>query len=110
MFDPSGNPWYVDLGIIAGVLVSLGTIWRLAIWPGLKTFWLAVVAAPKIADGVGKVVELIESDVLLELRSVKDNMTTHLVEAEGRDSRIAEHEKRLGKLEDFLFTSRKDDN
>ena len=104
------GPWYVDLAAISGALVSAGVIWRVALWPGLRAIWSALVAAPKIADGVGRVVELIEHDVLTDLNDVKTTLRSHMAEATARDVKIEEHEKRLGKLEDFLFTSRKDDN
>jgi len=103
----SEGAWYVDLGIIAGVLTSFGIIWRMALWPGLKTFWLAITAAPRIADGIGKVVDLIEGDVLNELTGVRSNLEAHIVEAGIRDEKLAEHEQRLGKLEDSMFNNQK---
>lgn len=107
MFNVSDGPWYIDLAAIAGALTSIGIIWRMVIGPGLKTFWSAITAAPKIADGVGKVVELIEGDVLNELSDMKSTFKSHLVDAAVRDDWIAEHEQRLGKLEDAVFHNQK---
>lgn len=101
--------WYVDLITIAGVLTAAGIIWRLGLWPGLKAVWSAILAAPKIADGVGEVVHLIESDVLGKLEDIKVESATHAVQAAARDERLnlhgltlEDHELRLGKVEQAL--------
>lgn len=104
----TSGPWYLDLAAIASALVSVGVIWHMALWPGMKAFWSAIVSAPKIAEGVGKVVELIEHDVLSDLNDMKVTLRSHLADAAGRDVKIEEHEQRLGKLEDIVFPSRKD--
>lgn len=107
LLNVSDGAWYVDLGVLAGILTSLAVIWRVVLWPGLKAFWAAIVAAPKIAEGVGRVVELVEGDVLSELNDVKVTLRTHITEADNRDIKISEHEQRLGKLEEAMFRNEK---
>lgn len=107
MPDISQSPWYVDLAIVAGVITSVGVIWRAVLWPGMRAFWAAILSAPKIAEGIGRVVELVEGDVLTELNEVKVTLHTHISEAEDRGTRIAEHEQRLGKLEESVFRNQK---
>ena len=98
--------WYVDLAALAGAATAAGIIWRLVIWTGLRALWAAIVAAPKIADGVGEVVHLIESDVLGKLEEIKVESAVHKAQADARDSRLdlhtitlEDHELRLGKVE-----------
>ena len=101
--------WYVDLLTIAGIVTAAGVIWRMVVWPGMRAMWAAIVAAPKIAEGVGEVVHLIESDVLGKLEDIKAESATHAVQAAARDSRLdlhtitlEDHDLRLGKVEAAL--------
>lgn len=98
--------WPGDVVAWAAVITAVGVIWRGVVWPGLKAFWAAVKAAPKIADGVGEVVELIEGKVLDKLDEMQVEMAVHQEQAKARDTRLdlhtlqlEDHEVRLGKLE-----------
>ena len=98
--------WYVDLITLAGVVTAAGVLWRMVVWPGMRAMWAAVVAAPKIADGVSEVVHLIESDVLGKLEDIKVESARHQEQADARDSRLnlhtltlEDHELRLKKVE-----------
>lgn len=65
------GPWYIQLGVLLGLLISLSTVLRLIVWPGLKKIWQAIIAAPKIADGVGKLIELLEIDIQTKIVSLE---------------------------------------
>ena len=104
--------WYVDLAALAGAVTAAGIIWRMVVWPGMRAMWAAIIAAPKIADGVGEVVHLIESDVLGKLEEIKAESAVHKAEASARDDRLnhhtvqlEDHELRLKKVESALSES-----
>lgn len=106
--DITSAPWYADLGVWAGVLISAGAVWRLGVWPLLRAIWAAIIAAPKIAEGTRELVELIESDVLGKLEEVRETFKEHEGKATVRDQRLNQHtlqlenhEIRISQLERF---------
>ena len=88
MFDISPAAWYLDLGIIAGALTSVGIIVKKGVVPMLRALWIAILAAPRIAEGAEQLVALLGGDVLERL----DEGTKKFV---ANDQRLEEHRERL---------------
>lgn len=106
ILDLTTEPWFVDLGVWAGVFTAIGVILRMVVWPGLHNFWRAVVAAPRIAESVGRLVELLETDVLkrVELAEVViERHGQHLANIDAKESshgaRLDAHDARLDSYE-----------
>lgn len=62
--EMTNGPWWVDLTAFAGTLTAVGVIIRILVWPGLKAIWRAIVAAPQLAAGVVRLVDILETDIL----------------------------------------------
>lgn len=102
----TNQPWWVDLSVLAGIVVSASVILRMVIWPGLRATWKAIVAAPRIAEGVGKLVELLEVDLLKRVEFVELNQVSHTNKIADHDSilsgygaRLTAHDNRLDSIE-----------
>jgi hypothetical protein len=85
----------MDLAAWAGIFISCAAIWRLAVWPGLRAIWAAILAAPKIADGTRELVQLIEGDVMGKLEEMNQSFTEHESKATVRDQRLDAHTLQL---------------
>lgn len=88
--SPGG--WELDLVVLGTFLTAGGVVWQRVAYPGLKTIWAAIVAAPRIAEGVQELVALVEGGVLDRL----EDITKSLHE---QGSRIDDHEARITTLE-----------
>lgn len=95
------GPWWVDISAIAGVVVAVGIILRMVIWPGLKAIWRAIIAAPQIAQGVGRLVELLETDLLgrverveIQIIDFEKHIIIYDAYMSGEKARIDAHDKR----------------
>lgn len=92
IFDITPAAWYVDVVTLAGVLVALGTIWRLVVWPFFRAVWAAILAAPKIATGMDTLISLVEGDVLAQLAKGRDRMDM-------LEHAVTEHDMRISLLD-----------
>lgn len=108
--DITAGEWPLDLVAWAGAVTAFGIIWQRVLVPIRRGLWSAIIAAPKIADGVGDVVRLIEGDVLGKLEEIKVESAVHAEQSKARDGRInlhtitlEDHELRLGKVEEAIF-------
>jgi hypothetical protein len=63
------GPWYVDLGSLAGGLGASFWLYKNLVAPVGRAMWAAIIAAPKIAIYTGRLVELLEQDVIERLDS-----------------------------------------
>ena len=67
------GPWWIDVTALAGAITALGIIWKMAVWPGMKTIWRAIIAAPQLAAGVGRLVEILETDILHRVETLESD-------------------------------------
>lgn len=79
VIDLTDQPWFVDLGVWAGILTSAGVIIRTGVWPVFRGLWRFIVAAPRIAESVGRVVELLETDLLQRVDKLEAQTADHLL-------------------------------
>lgn len=100
------GPWYVQLSVLLGLVITLSTVLRLVIWPILKRFWQAIIAAPKLAENVGRLVELLEIDILhkVEVLEIKTELAeAHIGSLDSKVSaitaRLDAHDKRADAYE-----------
>ena len=100
------GPWWVDISAVASAIVAIGIILRMVIWPGIRAFWKAIVAAPQIAAGVGRLVELLETDIMhrvevLELKEEAYALHINEIDAHlsGEKARMNAHDKRADATE-----------
>lgn len=99
---PLETPWYVELGILAGALISAATIWKLGIVPGARALWgglravaAAILAAPQIVAGIEKLNQLVEGDVI-------ERLDAGAARFNEQEARIGDHDVRLGRHESRL--------
>lgn len=90
------GPWWIDLGALAATVTAAGIILRMIILPGLKTIWRAVVSAPQIAAGVGRLIELLEFDLLSKVEQLEKELIAKIDKLEVE---IKEIKKKLIDLE-----------
>ena len=69
------GPWWIDLGAVAATVTAMGIIWKMLLWPGMKTTWRAIIAAPQLAAGVGRLVEILETDILHRVETLELDLT-----------------------------------
>lgn len=100
------GPWYVQLGVVFSLIIAASTVLRLIVWPGLKRIWQAIIAAPRLAEGVGRLVELLEFDILdrVEKMEVKQNLQDqHIANLDaivsGNSARLTAHDQRADAIE-----------
>lgn len=106
----TSQPWYIDLTALAAGILGLVTIIKLIIWPGLKAIGKAIVAAPRIAEGVGRLVELLETDLLTRVETIEtlqkhtlDRIDTSTAAISGHTARLDEHKIRLDTYENRVI-------
>lgn len=87
--------WVYWPAAVAGALTAFTVIWRLGVVKIGRAFWAAVLAAPKIAEGIQDLGELIRGDVLARLEAgaqrfgrIEDTLETHRVTSEGHEGRL----------------------
>lgn len=100
------GPWYVQLGVVFSLLIALSTVLRLIVWPGLKRIWQAIIAAPRLAEGVARLVDLMEFDILeriIGLEKKQELHDAHLAAIDaglsGINARLDAHDKRADATE-----------
>lgn len=86
-----GQPWYLQISAILTLAILVSTVTRVVIWPIFKRFWQAIVALPRMTDNVGRLVELLEIDILhkVEVLEIKEELT---------DKHLAEHSAKISGL------------
>lgn len=84
--------WPFDLVALAAALTAAGVVWKMAVWPAGRAFWLAILAAPKIANGIDTLIALVEGDVLTRLDEGSKSFERH-------EAKLADHEARIIVLE-----------
>lgn len=67
MFDITPGGWYADLGAWAAAITASGVIFQKGARPVFRAIWIAVLAAPRIAEGAENLIEMLEGDVLKRL-------------------------------------------
>lgn len=92
--DLTQQPWFVDLGIWAGIVTSVGVLVQRLLWPTLRGMWRFMVAAPRIAEGVNRMVELLETDLLGRVERLESQVMDHMrwadVQSESLRANIAQ--------------------
>ena len=71
------GPWWVDLAAVAATVTAVGIIIRMVLLPGARTIWRAIIAAPQLAAGVGRLVEILETDLLRRVEKLEADSATH---------------------------------
>lgn len=99
MFDVTDGPWILDLSAAIAALITVAGGWKFLVSPLLRGIWAAVVAAPKIATGMARLIELIETDVIGRLDAGAIQFQEHKERLDALDGCVAAHAVRLDALE-----------
>lgn len=89
LVDLTEQPWYIDIAIWAGVVTSVGIIVRQVVWPVLQGVGRFIVAAPRIAESVNRMVELLETDLLRRVEQLEAQVGTHVQWADAQSMILA---------------------
>jgi ACT domain-containing protein len=100
------QPWYVQVSAILTLAILVSTVMRVIVWPFFKKIWQFIISAPRLADNVGKLVDLLEIDILhkVEVLEIKQELNEqHTANIESRTSgltaRVDAHDKRADAYE-----------
>lgn len=64
------QPFYVQLLAAAGAVGAAGVIWRMALWPFFRACWAAISAAPRIADDLAELKQILRADLLAHVEEM----------------------------------------
>lgn len=95
------GPWWMDASAIAGTFTAFALIWRYALWPFARGAWAAIVAAPRVADGVLKLVDLVEGDVMDRLDRGNSEFERIGKMLDDHEVTLSVHDGRLTTLEGY---------
>lgn len=102
LVDLTEQPWYIDLAIWAGVVTSIGIIVRQVVWPVLQGVGRFIVAAPRIAESVNRMVELLETDLLRRVEQLEAQVATHVQWADAQSTILSANSAQLTASTDRL--------
>lgn len=88
-------PWVYWPAAVAGVLTAFAIIWRLGVVSLWRALWAAILAAPKIADGIQELGELIKGDVLARLEAGSQRFERNEVTLLEHQTSLDAHDLRL---------------
>lgn len=89
---PVVDNWVAFILGMAALVGALGVLWKQGIAPLMRAIWAAILAAPKIAESAGELVDLLNGKVIERLDEGSRRFA-------GIDERLEGHETRIGSLE-----------